>query len=130
MTRRPKPGVYPYQTTEGPRWRIKVPVTMADGSTREVNKRGFATAKAAQAARDELVHASRHGGIKEPSRQPLGEYLAKWVDGLQLSPSTVASYRKNVRLHITPHLGKVPLADLTPAHLAGLYRKLEQSGRQ
>ena len=56
--------------------------------------------RAAGAAR-ELVDAAR-GELVDPSRQPLGDYLDEWLDGLRLAPSTVASYRKNVRLHIAP----------------------------
>jgi len=66
----------------------------------------------------------------DPSKQPLGAYLATWLDGLRLAPSTVASYRKNVRLHITPYIGDVPLASLTSARLTKLYRGLETSGRR
>ena len=41
----------------------------------------------------------------------------------------MASYRKNVRLHIAPHIGSVPLASLTPVVLDRLYRQLESGGR-
>ena len=58
-----------------------------------------------------------------------GEYLATWLDGLRLAPSTVASYRKNVRLHIAPRIGTVPLASLTAVRLDQLYRELERDGR-
>ena len=59
----------------------------------------------------------------------LGDYLATWLDGLRLAPSTVASYKKNVRLHIAPNIGSVPLASLTPVTLDKLYRQLEHGGR-
>ena len=60
-----------------------------------------------------------------------GAYLAAgWLDGLRLAPSTVASYRKNVRLHIAPAIGAVPLAHLTPVRLDALYRELEAGGRK
>ena len=78
----------------------------------------------------EAQAASDKGGFTDPSKQPFGSYLAGWLDGLRLAPSTVASYRKNVRLHIAPNLGAVPLAQLTPVRLDGLYRKLEKSGRR
>jgi len=72
---------------------------------------------------------SGRGEWTEPSRQPTGAYLANWLDGLRLAPSTVASYRKNIRLHVTPYIGSLPLASLTSAHIAALYRRLEISGR-
>jgi hypothetical protein len=46
------------------------------------------------------------------------------VGTLRLSPSTVASYRKSIRLHVKPYIGDVPLAALTSARLTGLYRQL------
>jgi hypothetical protein len=35
-------------------------------------------------------------------KQPLGAYLAECFDGQRLAPATLASYRKNVRLHVAP----------------------------
>jgi hypothetical protein len=63
-------------------------------------KRGFASGKAARDAMRDALTASGKGEYADPSKQPLGAYLAGWLDGLRLAPSTVASYRKNVRLHI------------------------------
>jgi hypothetical protein len=64
----------------------------------------------AKKARTEPLNASAQGTYSEPSKQPFAAYLASWLDGLQHSPQTTASYRKNVRLHIAPALGRVPLA--------------------
>ncbi len=41
----------------------------------------------------------------------------------------MASYRKNVRLHVVPNIGSVPLASLTAVRLDQLYRELEKDGR-
>jgi integrase len=65
----------------------------------------------------------------DPSRQPVGAYLEEWLNGLRLRPGTVASYRRNLRLHVVPAVGGVPLASLTTARIDGLYRELERSGR-
>ena len=75
-----------------------------------------------------LTDASR-GELVDPSRQQLGAYLDEWAAGLRLAPSTVASYRKNIRLHIVPALGTVPLAALTTERVDRLYRELERGGR-
>jgi hypothetical protein len=45
-----------------------------------------------------------------------------------LSPSTTASYRKNVRLHVVPFIGGTRLDQLTGTRLSKLYRQLEESG--
>jgi hypothetical protein len=39
------------------------------------------------------------------------------------------SFQKNVRLHIAPRIGAVPLASLIGVRLSALYRELESSGR-
>jgi hypothetical protein len=36
-----------------------------------------------------------------------------WVDGQRLAPATLASYRKNIRLHIDPYLGATRVDRLT-----------------
>jgi integrase len=87
------------------------------------------TKRAAQyALRAKLVDAAR-GELVDPSRQPVGDYLGEWFAGLRLAPSTVASYRKNIRLHVIPRLGTVPLAALTTERIDRLYRDLERGGR-
>ena len=108
---------------------VKATVTLADGTRKVAHKRGFKTKTAANKAQREALTASDKGTYAEPSKQRLGDYLATWLDGLQLAPSTVAGYRKNVRLHIAPYLGSVPLAQLAPAMLTAHYRKLEKTGR-
>jgi integrase len=122
-------GVYPYRVNAGERWRYKCTVTRPDGERRVLTRRGFGSKAAASAALRDVLAASARGQFTEPSRQPLGEYLETWLDGLRLAPSTVASYRKNIRLHVIPYIGGLPLASLTPKRLAALYRLLEASGR-
>ena len=51
----------------------------------------------------------------EPSRQPLAACLATWLSGLRIAPGTKASYRANMRIHIVPYIGAMPLASLTSA---------------
>jgi integrase len=64
-----------------------------------------------------------------PNRVTVAQHFGEWLDGLRLAPSTVASYRKNVRLHVEPHIGTIRLDQLTGTRLTRLYRQLEQSGR-
>jgi integrase len=132
-TKRRAPGegsVGSYRTkTAGTLFYWKATVTQPDGTKKQKQVRGFETKRAAMADMREALSASDKGGFTEPSKQPLGDYLATWLDGLRLAPSTVASYRKNVRLHIRTRIGTVPLASLTPGMLTKLYRDLEQGGR-
>ena len=47
-----------------------------------------------------------------------------------LRPGTLRSYRFNVKLYIAPHIGELPLSEVTPQQLNALYQTLLQSGRR
>ncbi|GAA2850307.1 site-specific integrase [Pseudonocardia halophobica] len=124
-------GISPYQTKSGERFLIKYRVPAPDGiGTKQVLRRGYTSQKAAAAAlREALVEVGK-GTYVAPTKLTLGEYLTEtWLPALRLKPSTEASYRKNVRLHVVPHIGGVALAGLTGQRLTALYRKLESEGR-
>jgi hypothetical protein len=59
------------------------------------------------------------GTYFEPSDMPLGEWLDIWIkDYLRaVKPRTVACYCSNVKNHIKPALGRIPLKALTPVHI-------------
>lgn len=129
-------GISEYQLADGTRrYLIKATVTMAATGERkqilrrtDANGRGFTTKKAAAEALRMLRNESEVGFIA-PSKQTTADYLGEWLDGLRLTAATVASYRRTIRLHVTPHIGGVPLGDLTTTHLNKLYRTLETGGR-
>lgn len=51
------------------------------------------------------------------------------MQGQRLSPATLTSYRKNIRLHIDPYLGAQPVARLTGPMVDAWMRKPEATGR-
>jgi integrase len=118
-----------YQTKAGPRFLIKYSAPAEDGGKRVVLKRGYLTRKAAAVALREQLTAVARGTHVRPSKVTVAGYLGEWLDGLRLAPSTVGSYRKNVRLHVEPHIGSMRLDQVTGTRLTALYRQLEQSGR-
>jgi integrase len=61
-------------------------------------------------------------------KTPLGTYLADWLDRVQptLRPSTHRRYRE-LAIHIAAHLGKIPLARLTPSQLERLYATVQRA---
>jgi integrase len=122
-------GITSYATREGQRFRFGCTVRLPDGTTRRVTRRGYINKKEALKALWDVLAESAKGGFVAPDKQPLGQYLTDWAAGLRLAPSTVASYRKNIRLHIVPRLGQVPLSSLTTAQIDALYRELESGGR-
>ena len=124
-------GCWPYKTKAGERFRAAGPVSMPDGTTKMVYKRGFTTKKAGQAWLDDQQSAGRKGEYVEPSRQRFGGYGAEVIDGMRLKPQTRASYVKNWRNHVEPYpIAQVPLAQLTGQRLTAHYRVLEASGRK
>jgi integrase len=125
-------GISQYQTKAGTRYWAKYRVPIGDDSTvtKEVLKRGFKTRKEAAAFLSDKRAEIKQGIHVAPQRVTVGTWLAQWLDGLRIADSTLASYRKNCRLHVVPYIGSVPLARLTTARLDALYRELERSGRR
>ena len=123
-------GISEYVTKSGPRFLIKYTATLEDGSSKVVLKRGFPTRKAAAEALGDINTERRRGTHVIPKRLTVGEWLDQWVEGLRLAPSTVASYRKNVRLHLKPRLGALQLQQLTGARISAAYRSMEADGRK
>lgn len=123
-------GISEYATQAGPRFLIKYSAPDEAGNRRVILRRGFASRKdAAGALREQLGRVDR-GAHVAPSKITVEQHLGEWLDGLQLGPSTIASYRKNVRLHLVPHIGQLRLEALTGTRLSALYRDLEATGRR
>jgi integrase len=122
-------GISEYLTKAGPRFLIKYPVLQEDGTKRVVLKRGYETRREAAAALRAEIRKTETEEWVHPSKQPLGAYLAEWLDGQRLAAGTLASYRKNVRLHVAPCLGAIPMDRLTGTAVDAWMRTLEASGR-
>jgi integrase len=122
-------GISEYLTKAGPRFLIKYPVLREYGTKRVVLKRGFTTRREAAAALRTEIRETETGEWVHPSKQPLAAYLAEWLDGQRLAPGTLASYRKNVRLDIAPHLGATPMDRLTGTAVDAWMRTVETSER-
>jgi integrase len=122
-------GISEYATKGGPRFLIKYRYTREDGSAAVALKRGYLTRKAAAAALREQLGNIDRGTHVASTKVTVSEHFTTWLDGLRREPSTVASYRKNVRLHVDPHLGALRLEQLTGTRLTRLYHQLEKSGR-
>jgi integrase len=122
-------GISEYATKAGPRFLIKYAYLREDGSRAVAFKRGYLTRKAAGEALREELGKIAHGTHVAPNKVTVGEHFATWLDGLRKKPSTVASYRKNVRLHVVPYIGALRLDQLTGTRLTLLYHQLEESGR-
>ena len=102
------------------------------GRHRVQRKRGgFPTKSAALAAMAKVQLDVASGSWVEPSHCTLGQYLQEqWLPSMrgQVRGSTWIAYELNVRLHVMPQLGNIPLQQLTRARLKQLYQSLAGDG--
>ncbi|MEX2659057.1 MAG: site-specific integrase, partial [Acidimicrobiales bacterium] len=117
----------------GSTWTYYVYVTGGDGRRRQVSKGGFRTRKEAEAARVRSLGALQSGTWVRPERVTVREFLEdEWLPTQApptLEESNYRSYRRNIRLHVVPYIGGIPLQQLKPMELTVLYRQLLESGR-
>jgi len=125
-------GVSRYETASGEeRWMIsyRIPDTKT-GRSRQRNERGFTSVAEATRTVRRRVTAVEDGKHVEPSKDTLGNYLDQWLAALpSVSDATRSSYEKNLRLHVKPYLGDVPLGKVSRQKIARLYADLEDHGR-
>src|SRR5258706_4702275 len=74
--------------------------------------------------------AIEQGAVLPDERQTLATYLATWLATVahDLKPGTMQRHEEIVRLHLTPRLGRLKLARLTPLQIQSLYSDLLESG--
>lgn len=95
-------------------------------------ERGFRTqADAKKALRERLVAIDRQEYVA-PSGQTFDDYAQGWLQRAQtrLKPSTFASYSRNLRTHVSPTLGRLPLQRIDSLCLDDLFQKLLADGRK
>ena len=92
-----------------------------DGKRMRESKGGFKTRSEAVAAMGVHIREKDDGVV--PSGQSVGSFLNDWLTEKRLlvAASTWANYRVSVTAYITPTLGDIPLTDVRPSHISGLY---------
>jgi integrase len=125
-----KGTVSPYQTKAGTQFLIKYKNPHEGEEPEWVVKRGFLSYEEADDFLGDVDYEIRKGVHVVPSRMTVGKWGIEWLGSLGLAPATMASYRKNWRLHIEPYLGSVLLEKLTGTQITTVYRKLETGGRR
>jgi integrase len=106
----------------------------ADPVTKKRRKKwisGFRTRKEAEQARDDARSKLTQGVFIEPTKQTTEAYLQDWLTAITstVRPSTLHSYRRNLELHVIPHIGRLRLGQVDAVVLNGLYADLLASGR-
>ena len=104
----------------------------ASGKRKQKTKGGFPTKRAAQQAARVVEQTVADGSYVEPTRQTLGQYLTtEWLPSIRahVRPSTWGHYEGNIRRHVVPRIGSLPLGRLSAMHLEALYADLLTDGR-
>jgi len=119
---------------KGDRWYVKIELDPdpATGRRRQKWHSGYRARRDAERARVDLLSKFDRGEYVEPSNQTVAAFLSDWLTAIEptVRPSTFDSYRRNVRLHVVPHIGTVRLSRVDAGTLNGLYALLLASGRR
>jgi integrase len=98
---------------------------------RVLSKRFHGNARAADEALRELVEQRAQSRVDGGSAT-FGQLLDRWLeecDRLDLSPTTMRTYRAQINQTIRPRLGRVKLHQLSAKHLDDLYGAMKEAGQ-
>jgi integrase len=99
-------------------WYFSAELPSPAGGRRRVRRGGFATRAAAVAALEALSRpaAAAAAGMRT------GEWLERWLAArVSLRASTSRGYAAHVGGYLVPYLGGIPLAELSPADVQGMF---------
>ena len=120
-----------YRVDDGRRWRGAMSWTEPDGTRR----RRIVSGRTSEEARANLDALRRdlHLGTVAPKGRAItvAEFLSEWLerDAARVRPSTHAVREQHVRCWITPAIGKLTLARLTPADVERMLAEFSKNGR-
>lgn len=100
------------------------------GNPRQISRTFHGGARAADDALRDLVDRYSEGR-QDGLGNTFGQLLDRWLkecERLDLSPTTMRTYRAQIKQTIRPALGKIPLSRLTPKHLDDLYGAMKERG--
>lgn len=116
----------------GKKWEYYFETAKMDGKRKRISKGGFNTKAEAINAGVEALHEYQNAGtVIVPAEISVHDYMNYWIDIYclpNLKPSTVANYRKYIRLHISPVIGKYRLATISAEQLQTLINDMVSQG--
>ena len=116
----------------GNKWEYYFEIAKIDGKRKRISKGGFSTKSEAVKAGSEAYNEYNNSGQKfVPSEISMNDYLNHWLEvycATNLKESTLANYRKRIRLHIIPKIGKYKLKDITPVILQEVINDMYKNG--
>jgi integrase len=107
------------------RWRAQV----YQGNEHRIS-RDFKTKPEAQSWLRQMQGELEWGFDYQGSKTLLKDYLHDWLDNskMALRPKTADGYERIMQKHIIPHLGDIPLKDITPHQIEKFYASLVEAG--
>ena len=116
----------------GVTWTVVYDEASVEGTKRrQRSKGGFATRREAQAFLNDQIARLSDGSYAQPTKQTFREYLnGEWLPSVEatLRPLSVAKYQSTIKLYVIRELGALRLQAVSPGHINGVYRKLEERG--
>ena len=93
---------------------------------------GYRTKREAETACNELATAMQRGEYLAPNKQTVGDFSEEWLDTIRATvrPSTLDKYRRDIRAHVLPNIGFVPMNKLDGPALNRLWTTLAESGKK
>jgi integrase len=119
-----------YRRGTGWAFKVDLPRDPATGQRRQRQKGGFATRKAAEEGLTDLFGEIRTDVVAGTGTNKLEPWLTEWLAAVKpsLRPSTYSLYSTAVTSWITPRIGALKLAEVTPQVVQRLYTDLGTSG--
>ena len=113
-------------------WRAAVTVGHNEDGTQD---RRWVSGKTQAEVQEKLraFQADMHTGmVADTEGLTVSAYMSRWADHKEqdaTKPNTLRSYRDTVRLHITPHIGRIKLEKLRPLDLEQMLSKMQKAGK-
>jgi integrase len=119
------PNIYPYETSDGMRWRY----SYRDSRGRLSTKRGFPTERAAARDREETMARVRQGALVV-SRMTFGEFFPLWLRRRRpyVTAGTFADYDAHGRKRLLPHFADARLTAITTFDVRDWLLELHEAG--
>lgn len=116
----------------GRRWEYYFEVARVKGKRKRFSKGGFATKADALSAGTKAMNEYLNAGtVFVPTELSVSDYMDYWIEIYcrpNLKPTTIASYKKYIRLHISPKIGHYLLTSISAEQLQSLINDLVSEG--
>lgn len=101
-----------YKRKDG-RWQASLALAVDGNGHRQRRSLYAKTRREVQEQLADALHGRNLGTLTDARGEAVGSFLARWLADVPVRASTRRHYARNVRLHIAPAIGRIPLAKLT-----------------